>query len=131
MNNPFVKHVQFYMANICFVVIISSAGLGIAQTKYEIDEQQDGIYKKNGDALAGQRIAEQLCSGCHSIKSEGKSPFAPAPPFRDIVQKYPPENLAEALSEGIVVGHDAMPEFQFGPEVLSDFLAFLDALKVD
>ena len=34
-----------------------------------------------------------------------------APPFRDLPKRYPVENLAEALAEGIVTGHPARPRF--------------------
>jgi mono/diheme cytochrome c family protein len=82
-----------------------------------------------GNKDNGKMIAEQLCSGCHSIYNKGDSPFAKAPPFRDFLKNWSPESLAEALAEGIVVGHEAMPEFQFGPEVLADFLAYLSTLS--
>ena len=39
-----------------------------------------------------------------------------APPFRDVVKKYDPDALEEALAEGIVTGHNNMPEFAFEPE---------------
>lgn len=83
---------------------------------------------ESGDIEDGKLIAETLCSGCHSISAEGDSPFSKAPPFHQVVKNWSPEILAKALSEGIVVGHEAMPEFQFGPEVLADFLAYLSTL---
>lgn len=84
---------------------------------------------ESGDAEDGKTIAETLCSGCHSISAVGDSPFPKAPPFHQVVKNWSPENLAKALSEGIVVGHEAMPEFQFGPEVLADFMAYLSTLS--
>ncbi len=80
---------------------------------------------------AGRGIAMSICGECHAVLPEGLSPFEPAPPFRDVVKKWPVESLAEALAEGIVVGHEAMPEFQFGPEALTDLLAYLNWLKVE
>lgn len=82
-----------------------------------------------GNKDNGRMISEQLCSGCHSISKKGESPFSKAPPFRDFLKKWSLESLAEALTEGIVVGHEAMPEFQLGPEVLADFLAYLSTLS--
>ena len=41
--------------------------------------------------------------------------MALAPPFRLLPQRYPVEHLAEALAEGIVTGHPAMPQFKFHP----------------
>ncbi len=38
-----------------------------------------------------------------AIGAEGQSPHAEAPPFRELMRRYPPESLAEALAEGIVL----------------------------
>jgi hypothetical protein len=45
-----------------------------------------------------------------------------------VVTRYPPENLAEALAEGIVSGHPDMPEFVFEPAEIEAILAYLGAL---
>lgn len=79
-------------------------------------------------AARGQALAERLCSTCHAIGPQDASPFAPAPPFREIVTRYPPEALAESLAEGIQVGHPAMPEFRLEPEEIDELLAYLRTL---
>jgi mono/diheme cytochrome c family protein len=81
------------------------------------------------DLAAGQAIAEAYCARCHAIGREGASPFPPAPPFRLIPERYDPQDLAEALAEGMVVGHDAMPEFELPPERISHLLAYIASLK--
>lgn len=80
------------------------------------------------DADAGEKIAEQNCARCHAIGRTGDSALKEAPPFRDVIKRYPVSDLAEALAEGIVVGHEAMPEFAFTPEKIEDLLAYLDSL---
>ncbi len=77
----------------------------------------------------GKVLAQTYCGRCHAIGETGDSPFKDAPPFREVVKRYPVANLAEALAEGIVVGHDAMPEFSFSPEQIEDLLTYLDSLK--
>lgn len=52
----------------------------------------------------GRELAELNCATCHNIEKTGDSPFAAAPPFRTIPQKYDPTELEEAFVEGIVVG---------------------------
>ena len=42
--------------------------------------------------------------------------------------RYPVENLAEALGEGIVTGHQNMPEFRLDPGQVGDFIDFLKTL---
>ena len=59
----------------------------------------------------GEVLVRENCSRCHAIGKEGDSPHPPAPPFRTLSSKYPVENLAESLGEGIVSGHPDMPIF--------------------
>jgi hypothetical protein len=42
--------------------------------------------------------------------------------------RYPVENLAEALAEGIVTGHSAMPEFTFKPDEIDALLTYIASL---
>lgn len=76
----------------------------------------------------GRAIAEKNCSRCHAVGTTGESPLKPAPPFRDLPQRYPVENLAEALAEGIVTGHSAMPEFTFQPDEIDALLMYIASL---
>ena len=52
-----------------------------------------------------------------------------APPFRDLKLRYPIEDLAEALAEGIMTAHPQMPVFTFSAEEVDDLLAYLDRLE--
>lgn len=79
-------------------------------------------------AEAGLKIVQEKCARCHAIGMDDKSPHEKAPPFRDVVTRYPSENLAEALSEGIVSGHPDMPVFVFEPAEIEGFIAYLDSL---
>jgi cytochrome c len=79
-------------------------------------------------AEAGLRFAKAHCSACHAIGDTGASPNPRSPPFRQIVKRYPPENLAEAFNEGIVVGHGKMPPFVMSPEQADDVIAYLKTL---
>jgi cytochrome c len=81
------------------------------------------------DAVAkGRAILEANCSRCHAIGMDDTSHHEEAPPFRVVVTRYPPENLAEALAEGIVSGHPDMPEFVFQPAEIEAILAYLGTL---
>ena len=86
----------------------------------------------HGDAAAGFSVAERSCQSCHAIGPEGESPVAAAPPFRELVKRWPPENLAEALGEGIEVAHSGnveMPAFELEPEQIDDLIAYLQTLQ--
>ena len=52
-----------------------------------------------------------------------------APPLRDLKLRYPIEDLAEALAEGMTTAHPQMPVFTFSPEEIDDLLAYLDSLE--
>jgi len=74
----------------------------------------------------GEALVRENCARCHAIGKEGDSPHAEAPPFRTLSSKYPVEDLAESLAEGIVSGHPDMPIFVFDPhdvEAIIDYLA--------
>ena len=80
-------------------------------------------------AAHGRAIAATNCAACHAIDRSGASPNAKAQPFRMLGQSYPVEDLEEALAEGIVTGHKAMPQFQFSPADVQDLIAFLKELQ--
>lgn len=77
---------------------------------------------------AGKAALESRCSRCHAIGLDDTSKHAEAPPFREVVRRYPPENLAEALAEGIQTGHPDMPEFVMDPDEIGAVIAYLESL---
>jgi mono/diheme cytochrome c family protein len=88
-----------------------------------------------GDAVAqmdlaerGRILAETYCSRCHATGATGDSPLPEAPPMRSFKQRWPVENLAEALAEGVMVGHPEMPEVTLTTSEIDAFLAYLDSL---
>jgi cytochrome c len=88
-----------------------------------------GSIAHANDIAAGQKLVEDNCSRCHAIGRTGESPLARAPPFREVVTRYPPESLGEALVEGIVTGHNEMPEFVFESDQAMEIIAYLNSLK--
>jgi mono/diheme cytochrome c family protein len=84
----------------------------------------------DADTIAkGRAILEMNCARCHAIGMDDSSHHEEAPPFRVVVTRYPPEDLAESLAEGIVSGHPDMPEFVFEPPEIEAILAYLGTLK--
>lgn len=78
----------------------------------------------------GYALAQKLCARCHAIGRDGLSPMGLAPPFRELSQRYPVEMLAEALAEGIVTGHSAMPIFTFEPRDINALLTYINGLAL-
>jgi mono/diheme cytochrome c family protein len=80
----------------------------------------------------GRAYAQRHCATCHAIGLSGQSPYAPAPPFRTLHERYDVEALAEALAEGMIVGHGGarqMPQFVLSPAEIDDLLAYLKSLE--
>jgi mono/diheme cytochrome c family protein len=77
----------------------------------------------------GEVLVRENCSRCHAIGKEGDSPHPEAPPFRTLSSKYPVEDLAESLAEGIVSGHPDMPIFAFGPHDVEAIIEYLQSIQ--
>ena len=81
------------------------------------------------DVATGLVLVEANCAGCHAIAMDGPSPLAVAPPFREVYERYDVEFLSEALVEGIMTGHEAMPEFVFSPDEAAAVVRYLKSLE--
>lgn len=77
----------------------------------------------------GETLVKENCGRCHATGKEGDSPHAEAPPFRTLSSKYPVEDLAESLAEGIVAGHPEMPIFVFEPQDVSAIIDYLESIQ--
>jgi cytochrome c len=102
------------------------AGLAIVgvMTAASVFAQEDTTLEKRGASLLTTN-----CSRCHAIGRAGASPHPAAPPFRTLSGKYPIEGLAEALAEGLSVGHPDMPEFVFQSDEIAAILAYLKSIQ--
>jgi len=81
------------------------------------------------DPARGQRLAREHCAACHAIGRTDASPRAGVPALRDLHRRYPVEQLAEALAEGIVTGHPDMPEMAFPAADVFALIAWLRTLE--
>lgn len=81
------------------------------------------------EVSSGRMLAENNCAACHAVGATGNSPFREAPPFRILSERYPIRGLEEALAEGIVTGHPAMPEWIFEPDDINDLLGYIESVQ--
>lgn len=88
-------------------------------------------FAANGSASRGEALAQAKCAGCHAVGRSGDSPMPAAPVFRSLGQRYPLQDLQEALGEGIVTAHPGMPEFVFQEQEASDLIAYLVSISDD
>jgi cytochrome c len=89
-----------------------------------------GLAQAAPSAAHGLELVRRNCSMCHAIGEAGDSPNKQAPRFRELGRRYPIDDLAEALAEGILTGHPAMPQFRFSPAEVDDIIAYLKTIQV-
>jgi len=77
----------------------------------------------------GEVLVRKNCGRCHAVGLEDVGPNPEAPPFRTLSSKYPIEDLAESLAEGIVSGHPEMPIFVFQPHDVDAIIAYLGSIQ--
>ena len=90
-----------------------------------------GVAQAQGSVSRGARIVERNCAQCHSVGARGESPNREAPPFRDLGKRYPIEMLEEALAEGILTRHPAMPQFRFTVPEIDDIIVYLNSIQIE
>jgi mono/diheme cytochrome c family protein len=77
----------------------------------------------------GRALVTQDCGPCHAVGTSGLSPNPLAPHFRALGQRYPVEDIGEALAEGMIVGHSPMPEWKFTSDEVADIVAYLQSIQ--
>lgn len=87
------------------------------------------LAQMSPEVQRGLAYVRTNCARCHSVDKISDSPLRIAPPFRDLHKRYPVEDLAEALAEGIRTGHPTMPEFKLDPGQIGDVIAYLKTLE--
>ena len=89
-----------------------------------LSAQESRAPLKRGEALLSRN-----CARCHATGMAGLSPHPEAPPFRTLSRRYPVEGLAEALAEGLFVGHPDMPQFTFEPQDVGAIISYLKSIQ--
>jgi mono/diheme cytochrome c family protein len=113
------------------IVAASRRGLGTALLMFVPFVMSVEAIASGANPAQGRTLLESSCSRCHAIDLTGASPNADAPPFRIVANRWPPENIAEALAEGIFVGHPSMPEFVLTPTQIGDVIQYLQTLVAE
>ena len=107
-----------------FTARLTISVLAVAVTVQTASSQERAALERRGEQLLAAK-----CARCHAIGTTGTSSHPNAPPFRALSSKYPIEGLAEALAEGLSVGHPDMPEFVFERDEIAAILAYLKSIQ--
>jgi cytochrome c len=87
------------------------------------------VDARDNSADRGEAFAREHCARCHALGPRGASPMSEAPPFRMLAGRFPVDDLADVLTEGVDRRHPAMPDFRLGPADASDLTAYMKALR--
>lgn len=80
-----------------------------------------------GDPVAGQRLAEDVCSACHVIAPDQASTTnVDAPVFADLAKM--PRVTALSLRVFLQTPHDVMPDLHLGRDEADDIIAYILSL---
>ena len=115
-----------------FAVLAMLAAGACAMSSAQTPPAQEAnplLAESNADlASDGRRLVVRECASCHAIDQNTVSPRAGAPPMKTILDRYDPEMLAENLIEGIRIGHDDMPLFDFNVIGADSLIAYLKSI---
>lgn len=118
------------MAAICLI------GLGSCSTPTPQAQRANAVSTStvsHGDqedvAAMGRIVVQQQCAACHAIDQQTRSPHSEAPPMNTLLAAYDPESLTEDLIEGVRVGHDDMPLFDFDVRAADAIVAYLKSIS--
>ena len=103
--------------------VIAALAMCLALTPMALADDRAALEKR------GEALVSRHCAMCHAIGRSGASPHPEAPQFRQLSRRYPVRALEEALGEGIMSGHPAMPEFRFEADDVGAIIAWLEAIQ--
>jgi len=109
-------------ASLLFIAL-GACGAG-QQAAAPAEPEADAILVAEGRAVA---VAQ--CSSCHALDGIAESPNPAAPPMIELLDRYNADMLANDLIEGVRVGHDEMPEFDFSVTSADALVAYLKSIR--
>ncbi|MDP3493766.1 MAG: cytochrome c [Hyphomonadaceae bacterium] len=112
-----------YVAMAIGAVLIGMSGVGGC-----VAGPEDAGTGDAGLVSAGRDVAVRECASCHAIDQDMISPHASAPPMRTLLSRYEPDMLANDLIEGVRVGHDDMPFFDFNIAAADSLVAYIKSI---
>lgn len=118
------------LAFVCSAFLLTACNGAAPTSETAMQGWEGASLSSDPEALAnGRRIATEQCAGCHAIDRTSPSPRSDAPPLRNVLATYDTDNLAYRFIEGMKVGHDAMPLFDFDIHTADDLLAYIASIS--
>ncbi len=77
----------------------------------------------------GRDIAVAMCGGCHAVDDADQSPRPDAPPLKTLIADYDADALTDDLVNGVKLGHQDMPEFDFNVIATDALVTYLMSIS--
>ena len=110
-------------------LLVISGALGLVACSHALRREEQDLGASPAEIAAGQKMAEEQCGTCHAVARDAQSPMRNAPPFSYLGRSYPVSSLAEALAEGMITGHDSMPEWELEPAEIRGLLGYIQSIQ--
>lgn len=94
----------------------------VSQTPARGDEEMASIQR-------GKELAQLLCARCHAIEGPGPGKEEKSPPFATLVPNLTLEGVTDQLLEGLPLGHDPMPKWEFSEQQALDLLLYIESVS--
>ena len=88
-----------------------------------------GADEVSASIQRGKELAQLLCVRCHAIDGPGPGKEEKSPPFSSLVERLTMEGVADQLLEGLPLGHDPMPKWQFSEQQAEDLLLYIESVS--
>ena len=88
-------------------------------------------YDEMAAVKRGKELAQLLCARCHAIEGPGPGKEEKSPPFSTLVPKLTLEGVADQLLEGLLLGHDPMPKWEFSEQQAVDLLLYIESVSAE
>ena len=116
------------MIRTTLAVMACSFALAGCVVEVPMDPEDRPIPTDAQSIAEGREIADAQCAVCHGL-DQGEASRADARPLRYVLSDYDPKLLRSDLQGGIVLGHEDMPNFAFGPLGADVLLAYLVSIE--
>ncbi len=108
-----------------FIPVLSGLlilALTVGQGSARADEEAASVQR-------GKELAQLLCTRCHAIEGPGPGTEEKSPPFSTLVPNLTLEGVADQLLEGLPLGHDPMPKWEFSEQQAIDLLLYIESVS--
>lgn len=110
-------------------LLLLSGAFGLVACSHSARWEEENLRASPAELESGQKMALEQCGTCHAIARDTQSPMRDAPPFTYLGRNYPISSLAEALAEGMITGHDEMPEWELAPAEIRGLLGYIQSVQ--